>query len=230
MAEGYAHPEFLVETEWLAAHLDEPHLRVVDCDERPAYLRAHLPGAVGLPNNRLKAHDDAVHLMPAAEFQEVMESLGVSDDTLVVAYDGTNGLWAARLWWALQVYGHDNVRVLDGGWRKWLAEGRPITTRVPRYPRGSFTPRERREHLATLEDVRARLGRPDVALWDTRHESEFRGENSRGNRRPGRLEGAVHLEWLEAVDPETGVLRPAAELRRMLEERGITPEKEVVTY
>ena len=125
---GYEFPEFLAETEWLAEHLDDDNLRVVDTDVIDAYRRGHVPGAVLMPDNYQKDPDSSrVHILGPEKFGEMMESLGIGDDTIVVAYDNSRSLYAGRFWWALRYYGHDDVKVLNGGWRKWVSEGRDIS-------------------------------------------------------------------------------------------------------
>src|SRR6476646_7749362 len=133
MAEGYAHPDLLVETDWLAEHLDDPNVRVIDADYPLAYGRAHIPGAVGQlsENVYLKTKPGETFLMGSEQFAETMSKMGIGDDTLVVAYDGNRGLLAARFWWALQRYGHPNAKLLNGGANKWIAEGRKLTTAAP---------------------------------------------------------------------------------------------------
>ncbi len=124
--QGYARPEMLTTTEWLAAHLQDANLRIVDCDNRDAYRRAHIPGAITFRGHHyLKEEEGALHLMGLEQFAETMGALGIGDDTLVIAYDSFSGLYATRFWWALHYYGHTQAKVLNGGWDKWLAEGRP---------------------------------------------------------------------------------------------------------
>ncbi len=143
MVEGYTRPELLVEPDWLAEHLDDPGIRIVDADYPHGYAKAHIPGAVGQldENIYLKTGNHETHLMGPEQFAETMARMGIGDDTLVVAYDNRMGVYAARLWWALSHYGHSGARILNGSWHRWLAEGRPITAAVPDVPRASFTPR-----------------------------------------------------------------------------------------
>jgi thiosulfate/3-mercaptopyruvate sulfurtransferase len=230
MPNGYARPELLVETDWLEHHLSDPGIRIVDCDERPAYARAHIPGAVALPNNRLKRADNSALVMTPSEFREIMEAAGIGDATRVICYDANNALNAARLWWTLRYFGHANAAVLNGGWNRWLAEGRRITMEPSSYARGAFTPKEDASVLATVDQVKERLGKRGVTFWDIRNRSEYEGTNARGNRRTGHIQGACHLEWTDLMDQSTGMVKPAAEARRLLAERGINPEAEVVTY
>ena len=225
----FEHPEFLTSTEWLAEHLGEPGIRVVDCDVPEQYQRAHIPGAVFQEDHYQKDPDtNRLHIFGPEGFKQLAESLGIGDDTLVVAYDNSRGLYAARLWWALHHYGHTNVKVMDGGWRKWLSEGRPISD----FPAGdppavTFTPRLDDSMLVTADQLMTDMNSPEVVVWDVRSRGEYEGTTTRGNRRPGRIVGAVHLEWLELVDGKTPLLKPASEIRRILEDNGITPDKRI---
>jgi thiosulfate/3-mercaptopyruvate sulfurtransferase len=230
--ESYTHPEYLVESDWLAAHKDDANVVVVDCDVDAAYNRSHIPGAVVVPDNFEKDPETGrVHLMNASQFQAMCQRLGIGDDTLVITYDNSQSLYAARLWWALNTYGHSNVKVLNGGWRKWVSEGRPAGIDRPKpRPGVKFTPQQDNSLIATTEDLKESHSRPDVAVWDVRSIEEYKGENTRGNQRPGHIPGASHLEWLEMMDMETHTFKPASEMRRILESKGITPDKEVVAH
>jgi thiosulfate/3-mercaptopyruvate sulfurtransferase len=237
MAEGYARPELLVETEWLAEHLDDPGLRVVDADYPEAYARAHIPGAAGHPDENiyLKTARGETFLMGPEPFAAAMGALGIGDDTAVVVYDGHASLYAARLWWALAYYGHRNVRVLNGGWHKWLLEGRPATMARPRAipggEAGRFTPRVDPGILTDCPLLRSAIGREDAAILDVRTDAEWTGAEDRGNARRGRVPGAVHLEWVNFVtDDDRKVFKPAPELREMLGALGVTPDKDVHVY
>jgi thiosulfate/3-mercaptopyruvate sulfurtransferase len=169
--------------------------------------------------------------MGPEKFAQVMGELGIGNNTLVIAYDGFGALYATRLWWALNYYGHKRVKVLNGGWDKWLAEGRPISNAVPRPPHTTFTPHTHEEFIAGWDYVRASIGRADHVLLDVRSDGEWTGENARGSKRGGRIPGAVHLEWLNYVtNDDLKTFKPAAELRSMFDKTGVTPEKEVITY
>ncbi len=235
MAE-YAYPELLVDTEWLAQHLDDPTVRVVDCDSPDAYARAHIPGSLNLshpmlpePQHYLKDPDDPIHVLPTDKFARVMGELGIGDDTLVVAYDDYKGRNAARLWWALGLYGHTNVKVVNGGWSEWLAEGRPVTNAAVEYPKTTFTPAPTPEQIATCDYLLGCVDNPDVVILDVRSDEEWTGEDDRDNERAGHIPGAVHLEWLDFVD-ERHLFKPADELQAMLATAGVKPEAEVITH
>ena len=126
--EGYAHPEFLVDAEWVDAHKDDANVVIVDCDVEVGFVRGHIPGAVLVPDNYEKNPDTGrVLLMEPDQFKAMCQGLGIGEDTLVITYDNSQSLTATRLWWALNTYGHSNVKILDGGWRRWVAEGRTIS-------------------------------------------------------------------------------------------------------
>lgn len=233
MAEGYARPELLVETDWLAEHLDDPSIRIVDADYPQSYARAHIPGAVGhlSQNIYLKTADGETFIMGPEAFADTMSRMGIGDDTQVVAYCSHTSLYAARFWWSLRYYGHENVKILNGGWHKWLVEGRAATMDVPSVQRTTFTPRADESVRATCDLVRNGVGRDDTALLDVRTEAEWTGANDRGNKRRGHVPGAVHLEWTNFMtNDSTHVFKPAAELREMLRAKGVTPDKNVYTY
>lgn len=226
----YSQPDLLIEGEWLEQHLRDANLRVVDCDSREAYRRAHIPGAVFPSDTFLKNPDDRRYVMTPEQFAAEMQSLGIGDDTLIIAYDqGSNT--AGRMWWALNYYGHRDVKVLNGGWNQWLAEGRPITLEVPQVGATSaFTPRPDESLRATAEYIMERLDDPNVVIWDVRSEAEWNGTNTRGNKRQGHMPGAVHLEWVHNLtEDELKRWKPAGELKQQLAACGITPEKEVIT-
>src|SRR6266542_3003541 len=147
---GFAHPELLAETEWLTERLDDPLVRVVDCDEFPAYQRLHIKGAIGLRVHHYLKGEDDTHLMGPDQFAKTMSRHGIGNEHTVVAYDGMGGLYAARLWWALDRYGHTNAKVLNGGFRKWFEEGRPVTADQPHVERAGFVVRPGSDCLSRI--------------------------------------------------------------------------------
>ncbi len=244
----------LVTTDWLAEHLRDPDLRVVDIRgyvkkeplgegrQRAEYLaareeydEAHVPGAVYVDWTRdITDPDDPVpvQVAPPERFAELMGSLGIGDDTRVVVYDHAGGQFATRLWWALTYYGHDRVHVLNGGWRKWTAEGRPTTSAVPEPERAVFTPRPRAGWRREARDVLAASERGDAFVLDARDEGQYTGEVARGEGRAGRIPGARHLHADGLFDPERGTFLPDEELAGRLREAGVPEDKEepVIAY
>ena len=244
----------LVTTDWLAEHLRDPDLRVVDIRgyvkrtslgegrQRAEYLgarveydEAHIPGAVYVDWTRdITDPGDPVpvQVAPPERFAQLMGSLGIGDDARVVVYDHAGGQFATRLWWALTYYGHDRVYVLDGGWRKWTAEGRPTTSAVPELEPAAFTPRPRPEWRREARDVLATSERGEAFILDARDEGQYTGEVARGEGRAGRIPGARHLHADSLFDPERGTFLPDEELIRRLREAGVAEDKEepVIAY
>jgi thiosulfate/3-mercaptopyruvate sulfurtransferase len=234
----YARPELLAEPDWVAEHADDPAVRIIDCATVEAYRRAHIPRAVQLPAHFYikekdpEGSDHGVLVMPPGEFAELMSGLGVGPDTTVVTYDDNNALVAARLWWVLNYYGHTQAKVLNGGWHRWLSEGRPVTFHATKPPRATFAAMPHPELYATVDLLKEEHQHPErCQVLDTRSDGEWEGTNSRGNKRAGRVPNAKHLEWLEFVsrDDDRKFL-PADELQGMLDEAGFVREKPTITY
>ena len=236
--QGYARPELLADTDWLADHIDDVNLRVVDCDNFDEYRRAHIKNAVGIRVHHYIKHPEytsspAEHPWVAEPdvMKELMESMGIGDDTLVVAYDTNGSLIAARFWWVLNYYGHTNTKVLNGGWRKWFDEGKPMSMDRPSEANVTFTPRANADLICTLEDGVSAIGSQDTVFLDVRTDGEWEGTNDRGNRRAGRVPGAVHLEWVNFLTADSHrSFKPASKLQALLAGVGATPDKNVVAY
>jgi thiosulfate/3-mercaptopyruvate sulfurtransferase len=244
--ESVLRDHLLVETEWLVRRLGDPRIRVVDIRgfsrppdqpkpwyiaKRDAYLASHIPGAVFVDWTQDIVEPDAPVPMTLAgpeRFKALMERLGIGDATEVVVYDDAANV-APRLWWALNYYGHSQVRLLDGGFTKWLAEGRPVDASESKPPRATFTPRVQPGWRAGAAEVRAALAGAGAVLLDCRSVKEFRGELGRGER-PGRIPDALNLHAAKLTDGEHKTWRDAAEIRRMCEVAGVTPARPIITY
>jgi len=229
---GYAHPELLAETDWLAEHLDDPNVRVVDARPPQQYAAGHVPGAVNLSGtNGIPRTADGEMASPD-EFSLGAGKLGIGNHGTIVVYDIPNqhmGLIA----FAFLYYGHQDVHLLDGGFDKWSREGRPISTEAASYPETVFKAKTIEALYCSLSHAKASYGRPETVFWDTRSLAEFhRAAEGHGKPppRPGHIQGAAHLDWVELIDPETKAFKPAAELRALLASKGITPDREVNTY
>ncbi len=228
----------LMEPQELRQRLGEARLRVVDCrfsfdrDLRAEYEAGHVPGAMYC--NWAEDLSDPPspvrwQLASPERFARAMGRLGIGDDTFVVAYDAEGGHHAARLWWGLKQYGHDDVALLHAGIQGWIASGGALEPGDPPPASARFTPRARIGWRVTLDDVRASLGKPAPLLLDVRRESEFTGAEAR-SARGGHVPGAKHVEWREALD-ERWRLLPDDELRRLYADRaGIDASTPVVTY
>ncbi len=230
-SEGYAHPEFLVDAAWVDAHKGDSNVVIVDCEVDAAFARGHIPGAVLVPDNYEKDPDSGrLFLMQPDQFKAMCEGLGIGDDTTVIAYDHSRSLTAARLWWSLHTYGHTDAKILNGGWRAWIAYGGAVDFGRAEKKSVTFTPKRDDSILATAAELKTACEVGDSVIWDVRSDGEWDGSNSRGNKRAGHVPGAVHLEWFNLVDSQTNEFKPAAEIRRILTEHGITPDKNVYTY
>ena len=233
MAAGWAHPDLLVDTDWLAAHLNDPRPPRGRLRRSNAYFRLHLPGAVPAPCRYWKGdgNDTDIFGIEGEKFAALIGKLGIGNHHTVVAYDNSGNLFATRLWWTLDRYGHNKCRVLDGGLDKWHAEGRPlpVNARVPR-PDLPAPARQRSLELGTIQGVGTRSNDPGHLLWDVRTDAEWTGANKRGAKRGGRVPGAVHLEWSELLNHPVRTFKSPEEVRTILTQHGITPDKAVTTY
>ncbi len=239
MAHGYARPDLLAETDWLAEHLDDPDVRIVDCryywdgrDGRAVYQAGHIPGAVycDWTVDLADPAQDPPNLIPGPErLAQAMGRLGIGNQTLVVGYDDEGGHYAARLWWVLRYYGHDRVKILNGGIQKWLAEGRPLATGTTVVAPARFQPGPPRADLRLRgEDLRRLLGQPQLLLLDVRRPSEYTGQEVRAAR-GGRIPGARHFFWQENLNPDW-TFRDPESLRARHEAAGVRPDRLIVTY
>ena len=224
---GYAHPEMLVSTEWAAAHLTDPKVRLVESNEDMLlYDTGHIPGAVKL-DWTTDLNDQVVRdYIDRDRLQKLLRSKGISDDTTIVFYGDKNNWWATYALWVLQLFGVTNVRILDGGRLRWAEEGRKLTTDAPSYAAGNITIQERDDSKirAFREDVLAHLKKKGQ-LVDVRSPEEFRGERTHmpeypqeGCLRGGHIPGAKSIPWAKAVDPDTHTFRPASELKKLYEQ------------
>lgn len=232
---NYAHPEVLVDTQWLAEHLQDPKVRIVEVDMTPErYQNAHIPGAIFWNTfGDLLLPDLQINLEPTAIAQLLGRS-GITPETTVIAYGSypSTGAW---IFWLLKLFGHDQVLVLDGGHQKWVAEGRPVATELSTYPATQYPVGTMDGRLrALMPEVRAALGKGDHVLLDVRSLPEYQGQlflmaPPTGAERGGHIPGAVHIENLLTLNDD-GTFKSAAELQDLYEEQGVTPDKEVLTY
>ena len=232
MAE-YRRSDLLVETEWLADHLNDPNVRVIEMAQDGSEFEAgHIPGAAISPTWQIKGSANTRLVAPAAEAKDWFESVGITDNTLEIGYDRFHCRDAARLWWVLNYYGHGNVRVLNGGWKKLTAEGRTVETGTTQNrAKQGFTPKDPDHRIAsTVETLIAAVGRDDTVIWDVRTEDEFNGNNSRGNARVGHVPGAVHLEWLALVNLDDDTFKSQSDIEDITRSIGISAEKMVHAY
>ncbi|MDA0799223.1 MAG: rhodanese-like domain-containing protein [Chloroflexi bacterium] len=229
----YAAPELLADTAWLAEHLNDPNVRVIEMTQDSApFAEGHIPGAVVSPDWQIKGSENTRLVAPPDEAKAWFESVGIGDDTLVIGYDRARNRDAARLWWVLTYYGHTNVKVLNGGWKKWAAEGRPTEMDDAAAPAGSstFTPKPANHEIeSTVDKLKAAIGQDDTLIWDIRGAVEYTGEVDRGNSHSGHVPGAVNLEWVNLVNGDD-TFKSADDLAELLAPLGCTYEKTIHIY
>ena len=229
-AGGYARPELLVDTAWLAQHLNDPSVRIVDMRAR-GYGDGHIPEAVFLDNNWIRNPRAAPTFLPTPqEFEALMSKLGIANTTRVIAYDERGGIYATRLWWILNHYGHANVAVLDGGWVKWAAEQRPTSATVPAPAATTFTVKPGTVKVATADQVKAAINNPAVKLVDARTQAEIDGRELRNIKRGGFIESSIPVYWEDTLDPTAKTFKPAAEIAKLWRDKGITASDNVTVY
>jgi thiosulfate/3-mercaptopyruvate sulfurtransferase len=227
---GYARPQLLVDTAWLADHLHDSAIRIVDLRAR-GYADAHVPNAVWLDNNWIRNPNAPPTFLPTPqEFEALMGKLGISNTTRVIAYDERGGIYAARLWWILNYHGHANVALLDGGWVKWTAERRPVNAAAPSPAATTFRVRPGTVKVATADAVKAAINNPGMKLLDARTQGEIDGQDLRGIKRGGYIESSIPVYWEDTLDPVTKAFKPAPEIARLYRDKGVRPSDSVTTY
>ena len=230
LASAYAHPEQLVETDWVAAHATDPRVRIVDMRQN-GYAEDHVPAAVYLSPVAIREAKAPPTFLPSpAAFEAMMARLGIGDDTRVIVYDERGGIYASRLWWILNYFGHPNVALMNGGWVKWSAEHRPTATDTPAPAPVRFTARPQPRWVATAADVVAAIDKAGVKIVDARTSAEIEGRDLRNIRRGGFVPSSVPVYWEDLLDPQQKTFKPADELKKIYEARGILPADEVIAY
>ncbi len=230
---GYAHPELIAETDWLAAHLGSQELRAVDARSPEQFAASHIPGAVNLDGfGKGIPRSDNGDMGGPEDFSRIAGGLGITDDMTVVVYD-TPSQRMGMVAWTFHYYGCKDVRILDGGFDKWTREGRPVSTHRATYPAVPFQAKQVEGVYCSLSRAKAGRTKPGFVFWDTRSRAEYEGKASSAAGalpRLGHIPGAIHLEWTELLDSDTKTLKAAPELRQLLKAKGITPEMEVASY
>jgi thiosulfate/3-mercaptopyruvate sulfurtransferase len=235
--DGYANPEVLVETDWVAAHLEDPNVRIVESDEDVLlYEGGHIPGAVKIDWHEDEQDPVMRDFIDRAGFERLMSSRGIANDTTVVFYGDRNNWYAAYTYWLFKLYGHPDCRIMNGGRAKWEAEGRPLTRETKQNPPTQYRAQEPDLSVRAFRDqVLAHLqaGRP---LVDVRSPDEYTGKvihmanyPQEGAQRAGHIPTAQNIPWATAANAD-GTFKGAEELRRIYGGRGVTPDRPVIAY
>jgi len=234
---NYAHPETLVSTDWVAQHASDPNVRVVEVDvDTKAYDEGHIPGALGWPWNSHLCDTVRRDILSKAQFEELMASSGISNNTTVVIYGDNNNWFAAWALWQMKIYGHKDVRLMNGGRKKWLSEGRELSTDAPKVSRATYKATGPDNFLrAFLPQVQAAFEGGTSYMVDVRSPQEFTGEIlappglPETCQRGGHIPGARNIPWSKACNDD-GTFKSADELRSLYGAEGIDGSKPVIAY
>lgn len=231
--QGYANPQLLIETWELQRHLADADLRIVDVRPAGEYAKGHIVNAVRLDPlalDDLEANRNGLPV-PVKQAEAILGDLGIDREARVVAYDDAGGLWAARLFYVLEFFGHAKVQVMNGGWTKWVGEARPWTTEAPRVPKKRFVASPNPELIVTAQYVEANLTNPAVLLIYARSPEEYAGTVAgEGMLQAGHIPGAVNLDWTTTIDPARKTFKSAEELKGLFVGAGATQDRVIVTY
>ncbi|MCF8243335.1 MAG: sulfurtransferase [Melioribacteraceae bacterium] len=237
---GYTNPEVLVSTEWVASHLNDEKVRIIESNEDPLlYPSKHIPGAIQIDWTTDLNHPVVRDYLGKEAFQKLLSKNGIDNETTVIFYGDKNNWWACYSLWVFRLFGHTNSKIMDGGRLKWEKENREMTKEVPSYPAVEYNAGNRDDHTyrAFREDVLHHVQR-GMPLIDVRSHEEFTGERlhmpdypNEGALRGGHIPGAASIPWAKAVNPEDGTFKPADELRKLYEgENNLNPDDEIIVY
>jgi thiosulfate/3-mercaptopyruvate sulfurtransferase len=237
-ATGYANPDVLVDTEWVAQHLNDPKVKLVEVDvDTSAYRQGHVPNALGW-NWSTQLEDQIRRDLPdQASWDKLLSESGISADDMLVFYGDNHNWFAAFAYWIAKMYGHDNVRIMNGGRKKWELEKRTMTTEEPKPSATQYKSKGFNKELRAMQpDVASAIGKGNIALVDVRSPAEFTGEVlappglQETAQRGGHVPGAKNIPWMQAVNEADGTFKSADELKERYQREGITPDKEVIAY
>ena len=239
MSNRYAHPEVLVNTSWIEDHSEDPNVRIaeVDYDPKTNYHLGHIPGAVLFDWKKDINDPLSRNIISKESCEELLKKSGINEDTTLVLYGDFNNWFAAFAFWVFKYYGYQDVRIMNGGRKKWLEEDRPIDKTIPTYSTGNFKASSPDEKIRTyLNHVSESLKNRQSILVDVRSPAEFTGEvtapaeyPTEHAQRGGHIPAAINIPWGKAVN-EDGTFKSPEDLMKLYKENGILPEKEVISY
>jgi len=233
----YAHPEVLVDTEWVAQHAQDPNVRLVEVDvDTKSYEQGHIRSALAWNWSEELSDPVTRDIIPKESFERLMERSGIANDTTVVLYGDNNNWFAAWAFWQMKIYGHDDVRLMNGGRKKWIEEGRELVQDIPTVQPATYRAKEPDYSIrAFLPEVQRQVEEGKAALVDVRSPAEFTGEIlappglSETAQRGGHIPGARNIPWGQACN-EDGTFKSADELKDLYQRQEVTPDKPVVAY
>ncbi len=245
---AYPNADLLVDAQWLEEHLGDPMVRIIDMRAAEAYTQGHVPGAVNVPVETIASTIDGVSMeFDPTEVQAALNAIGLTPEMTAVIYDDLGMMNSARMFWTLDYVGHPDSRVVNGGWNAWVTDGREVTTELPDVTPTDYPIVLNERALATVEDVLAGIDDPNVTLVDARSPQEYSGEVKLAAR-GGHIPGAILFTWLDSLtggdtvytiesdwapqlrDDDVEVFQSAAKIQALLDARGITPDRTIITY
>jgi thiosulfate/3-mercaptopyruvate sulfurtransferase len=237
---SYVHPEVLVDTKWAEDHLKDSNVRIaeVDYDAKANYELGHIPGAV-LFDWKNDINDPLTrNVLTKEACQALLQNAGVNNDTTLLLYGDFNNWFAAFAFWVFKYYGYKDIRLINGGRKKWLQEDRALAKDVPSYPKGNFAASQPDSKIRVfLDEVKRAVNAPGLEMIDVRSPKEFSGEilappeyPTEHAQRGGHIPGAVNIPWAQAVNDSDGTFKKSEELKQLYESKGITPDKEIIAY
>ncbi len=235
---SYARPEYLVETDWVAEHLNNPDIRIIESDEDPLlYAMGHIPGAVQVDWFSTLQHPLRRDFLTKEKFEETCAALGIANDTTLVFYGDKSNWFACYALWLFQYYGHDNVRIMNGGRLKWEKENRPLVKEVASYEKTTYRAKEADTSIRAFRDEVLNHSNARKPLVDVRSLKEYTGEMihmpnypQEGATRGGHIPGAVSIPWATAVNEADSTFKTPEELRLIYEGKNINADSEVIAY
>jgi thiosulfate/3-mercaptopyruvate sulfurtransferase len=238
MSQDYAHPEYLVDTQWVEENINNPNVRIVESDEDALlYESGHITGAVKIDWFTTLQHPTRRDFLTKDAFEALCSDSGISNDTTIVFYGDKSNWFACYAFWLFEYYGHEFMRIMNGGRLKWEQENRPLTREVPKYRKTNYTAKEPNERVrAYRNNVFSHL-EANAPLVDVRSPQEYRGEllhmpgyPQEGALRGGHIPGAVNIPWSQTVSAEDSTFKPVDELKELYRSKEITPEKQIIAY
>lgn len=237
---GYIHHNVLVSTDWLLEHINDENIRIVESNEDALlYPSGHIPGAVQVDWTADLNHPVMRDYLFRDNFEELMKRNGISNDTTVIFYGDKNNWWACYALWIFQLYGHNNVKIMDGGRLKWIKENKPLTKDIPSYEVAEYKAkiRDDSEIRAFRDDVLAHISQ-GLPLIDVRSPEEFSGQRlhmpdypNEGALRGGHIPGAANIPWARAINPDDGTFKTAEELKAIYEgEKNLHKDDDIIAY
>ncbi len=238
MATSYTHPEYLVDTEWVAQHLDDPSVRLVESNEDYLlYETGHIPGAVKVDWFTNLQHPVRRDFLDKAAFEKLCAGLGISNATTVVFYGDKSNWFATYALWLFKYYGHEKTKIMDGGRMKWSLENRPLTKEVPSYPKTNYKAKDPDASMRAFRDDVFEHIQTKLPLVDVRSPKEYSGEllhmpnyPQEGATRGGHIPGAVNIPWSQATNEQDNTFKTPDELRQLYEGQGITAGEDIIAY